>query len=285
MECSFSEIVSNHYKNLSRGKQKVIDYIIKNIEKASFCSASELAASTNVSNAQIVKLYKSLGYSSFKEMQSAITRECEAKIRISNEFESWLKNSDEKSDTIDINYLKIIDADIENIKSSFSDINIEQMAELAKKIAKARRVAFVGSRGVAGCNVIPSIFLNEIRDNVFNITPNLNNSKDILKWWGEEDVVIGASFYYYKKGFVFDMLKMAHSKKCTVIIITDIKTLNLCNFDYCDNKFCLNVKSLFISFVPLITFYNVLIYFVTKQYEKEALSDVVASENLLASTD
>lgn len=257
----FSYALKKHYSEMSPGKRLVADFICENKHIAAYCSASSLASRVGVSNAQIGKFVKELGFHSYKEMQCAICEEQESKkFTMAEQFASW--NAENQGDLAE-NCMKVLEQDLENIRGTMGEIPMDSLIKVAEKIATARRVAFVGARGAAGCNTIPATFLGQMRENVFLIRPDISTSMDLLSWWGEEDFVLGISTYSYGSGFAPELLHLAHKQGCTTAWFTDRETfLQTPEVDY-DYVFQFATKNVMISYTSLLVIFNILCYMVS----------------------
>lgn len=257
---NFSDILKEHYPAMSVGKKLVADYINDNKHIVAYCSASALAHRVGVSNAQIGKFVKDLGFQSFKEMQRAICEEQEREVSMASRFVQW--QAQDGGDRMK-NCLRVLEQDIANIQQTVQGIGLERLADLAREIAQAQRVAFVGARGAAGCNTIPATFLGQMRENVFLIRPDVSTSMDLLSWWGKRDLVLGISTYSYGSGFAPELLNLAKKQGCTTVWFTDSETfLQTPQPDY-DYVFQFVTGNVMISYTSLLATFNILCYLVS----------------------
>lgn len=274
---TISSLLKEKYPELSPGKRLVADYINENMDIVAYCTASSIAEQLGVSNAQIVKFIKSLGFSSYKDMQNAIRKEVEERVSLSGSLQKW--RQDELGDMKE-NAWKIIKQDMENIQATFQNTSFSALEEVADHIVKAKHVGFVASRTGIGCNMIPSIFFNEMRDNVVLLTPGVNNSHDILKWWGSDDILLGVSAFSYGKGFAVEMLEYARKRGCKIVWFTDSESFMQTPPKEFDYVFQYQTRSAMLSLTSLIALYNVLNYLVANRLT-HSLEDITKSEEML----
>lgn len=274
---SMSERLKQAYPQLSPGKRKVADYINEHLDIAAYCTASEMAKSVGVSNAQIVKFVKALGFDSYKELQAAIRGDVTQRVSISGSLRSWRAN--EQSDMRD-NCWNIINQDRENIRTTFANIEFKCLEEIADRIVCAKRVGFVAARSGAACNLISTIFIGEMRENVFHFTPGFNNTADALKWWGEDDILIGVSAYSYGKGFATDMLNYAKKRGCYTVWFTDSESFMQTPVMPYDQVLQYATRSAMLSFNSLIAIYNVIDYLVAVRLN-DSMESITRTEEIL----
>lgn len=242
-----------------------------------YCTASQLAKSVGVSNAQIVKFVKSLGFDSYKELQSVIRGEVTQRVSMSGSLRNWRAN--EQSDMRG-NCWNIINQDRENIRTTFSGVDFKQLEVIADRIVAAERVGFVAARSGAACNLMSYILIGEMRENIFHFTPGFNNTVDALKWWGERDIVIGVSAYSYGKGFATDMLDYARSKGCYTVWFTDSESFMQTPVKPYDQVIQYATHSAMLSFTALVALYNVINYLVAVRLN-DSMESISHTEEML----
>lgn len=274
---TIAERMKEIYPDLSPGKRLVADYINANPDIVAYCTASAMADSVGVSNAQIVKFVKALGFSSYKELQNAIRGEVEQRVSMSAALRSWRAN--EQSDMRD-NCWNIINQDRENIRTTFANIEFQRLEEIADRIVSAKRVGFVAARSGAACNLMSCIFIGEMRENVFHFTPGVNSTFDALKWWGEEDILLGVSAYSYGKGFAVDTLDYAKAKGCYTVWFTDSESFMQTPAKAYSQVIQYATHSAMLSLGSLISLYNVIDYLVAVRL-KDAMDSISHTEQLL----
>ena len=274
---TITEHLKEIYPSLSPGKRLVADYINANPDIAAYCTASEMAKSIGVSNAQIVKFVKSIGFDSYKELQNSLRGEVAQRVSMSGALRSWRAN--EQQDMRD-NCWNIINQDRENIRTTFAGIDFKKLEEIADHIVSADRVGFVAARSGAACNLVSYIFIGEMRDNVFHFTPGFNNTIDALKWWGENDILLGVRAYSYGKGFSVDMLDYAKSKGCYTVWFTDSESFMQTPVKPYDQVIQYATHSAMLSLNALLAVYNVINYLVAARLHN-SMESISRTEEML----
>ncbi len=300
---SITDIIRTHYQTLSPKKKNVADFIIRNISYCAYFNASDLAAQCGVSAAQIVKFYKSLGFSSYKEMHLLI--QAEAAHRTSGLASTAFQNIQSNLDNRNINLptfsaaitlqqwiekssgdlsqdcMTIVKQDLSNIETTLQLLSFPDLDNAAKDIAIARRVAFIAQRSTAGCNSIPATYLSEMRPNVFPISSEHNHSYDMLKWWDNQDIAIGINLHNYHCDFSEKMLQFSAKRGCKTILITDVETYVKTENDYYDYVFQFACNNALTSFTSLIILYNLLDCLVAKHLGQSSVDSILYTEQIL----
>jgi len=63
------QIIRNHYHGLGKAYKKVADFILNNLESATFVSLGEISSQIGVSDATIIRFAKELGYSGYQGLR------------------------------------------------------------------------------------------------------------------------------------------------------------------------------------------------------------------------
>jgi DNA-binding MurR/RpiR family transcriptional regulator len=68
----FSQLVSDHYNELTKSEKAIADYLRQNQDEASFISAGEVALRLNLSEATMVRFARTLGFGSYPAMREVL---------------------------------------------------------------------------------------------------------------------------------------------------------------------------------------------------------------------
>ncbi|QGP92578.1 HTH-type transcriptional regulator MurR [Neomoorella glycerini] len=262
------------FPKLSRGKKKIAEYILNNIEEAAFAPAATIAQKVEMSESVVVRLARDLGFSGYKDMQENIQQSIRKRLWMADQFRQWMASDAENAD----GYLRVVERDIQNIKDTFKNIPTDTLSMAVDMIIKARRIGIVGLRGPLGPNIIFYVFLNELLGNVTLLTPGIGLSYDILRSWNEQDLVIGSSFLM-SKNFTLDILRFAKQRGCKSIAITDKLVSPLAQKADLTLPVC--VDGSFTSYTAVVTLFNVLLYLIGKKLQDNALLSLEEIDKLL----
>ncbi|MGI9859853.1 MurR/RpiR family transcriptional regulator [Moorella naiadis] len=259
---------------LSRGKRKVAEYILNNLEEAAFAPAATIARQAEISESVVVRMAVDLGFSGYKDMQENIQLFIRKRLWVADQFRQWMANEAENAD----GYLRVVEQDMQNIQATFKKIPPDILFQAVEMIVKARRIGLAGLRGALGPNIIFYVFLNELLGNVNLLTPGIGISYDILRTWNEQDLVIGSSFLM-GKNFTLDILRFAKEKGCQTIAITDKPDSPL--VQKADLTLSVCVDGPFISYTAATTLFNVILYLIGKRLKNKAIASLEEIAKLL----
>lgn len=209
--------ISEMYPGLSKGKKKIARYMLDNKEEAAFLSAAEIAVRSGTSESAVVRFASDLGYSGYKHMQSEFQEVLRNKLSVLGRFRYNLnpQTGEEESDR-----MVTFATTMKNLNDTFSEITDELLDQVGEEILRARRIGVAGVRGSNGPALILELFLNEILDNTFLLTPGIDDSFDRIKSWDERDLIIGIAIFF-NKNYTWEIMNYGKSKGCRTIAITD----------------------------------------------------------------
>lgn len=169
--------------SLSAAETDVATYILQHSDEMDHLTIEELASATYTSNATIIRLCRKLGFNGYRTFRIAYVKEYEMSryqtqaVDFSTPFKE-LNNRDEVFQALSSLYKETIDVLIR-------ELDLHQLNELAKTIAKARRVymfaigdslittkAFANKLVKLDINVIISNEYGEEMSHGYNITDN-----------------------------------------------------------------------------------------------------------------
>ena len=208
------------YNNLYEAEKKIADYVINNKEKVIEMTVSELATSSSVSEATIVRFCKKCDLKGFHDLKINIAKE--------------MVNSEEKpvSNDLDANNIgqslqNILANKIEELKQTISMMDEEEIKEILNVIKKARIVQFA-----AVGNTIPVALDGAYKFNQLGISSVANTIWETQLAFSytltKEDVVIVISNSGSSKSLL-TLLDSANENGATTISITNHENSPIAN--------------------------------------------------------
>lgn len=212
---TFFDRFEKYNKKLSKKQYKLGEYILNNYKTAVFLSSIELGKKVDTSEATVIRLANSLGYSGYLEMvkdiQNYIRREITTLEKIEN-----IENIDKDKTTLD----EIIDNNLSIIRSLKKYIKDEEIEKVVNDIVNHDKVIVMGfetSSGIAEyigyhlVRICPDVeIVNQKSGNLFNIVSNVD----------EKTFVIALSFPRYSKNVV-NLAKLFKANKARVLAVTN----------------------------------------------------------------
>lgn len=207
---SFEYVTQQKYETLSPGKKKVAEYLLKNLEQASYSTIVDVQQATSVSETTVIRLAYALGYSGFSHMQRAIQEQIMNKRMPAN------KEGDMEFGTHPLE--SVVEKDVQLMRETLNNLSNEKFDSAVQKLVDARRVLVVGYHTSHASALWFAQTLGILRENVQLVTPQ-NEYENLLGADGDT-LVIAISFPRYRKQ-TYDFFKKAVAQEVQSIAITD----------------------------------------------------------------
>lgn len=213
------------YNELPEAERKVADYFIRESEMVPRQSVSNIAEEVGVSVPSVTRLTRKLGFESFKDfkVEMAVNTAQTSKV---DEMFSQIEKGDSDEEIIE----KVFLGNMKSLEETLRILDKQQMKELAKQIANASRVLFVGEGGSG--NVAKEAALRFSHINI-QAEAYLDGVQMLLhaSRLKSRQICIGIS-HTGRTIFVEESLKIAKEKGATTALITNY--INTPMKDCCD---------------------------------------------------
>jgi DNA-binding MurR/RpiR family transcriptional regulator len=225
-------------KKLSKSHRRIAECIVTHYDKVVFMTASRLGEYVGVSESTVVRFAAALGYTGYPQLQKALQELIRHRLTAAQRFEM----------TSDMDHAqvlnKVLKADIQNIRSTLDELDVDAFELAIDKIIQARRVYVLGLRASAPIAQFFTHYLRFIFRDVECVTSGVSDVFEQLARIGEEDLLIGISFPRYTSRSI-EAMEFARSRGADLIAITDGPLSPL----HTTADICLNAKSDMTSFV------------------------------------
>ena len=148
----FGQIISEHYKHLTKSEKQIADYLRKNQEESAFLSAGELAERLDLSEATLVRFARSLGFDSYPAMREVLQENFRRRVTHSTRLRSRLDDLRETGDIFE----RLVTSEIDYMTQSL-EIRDRDALHQAVELIKNRKRIFVFGLG-------PSVSLVELME-------------------------------------------------------------------------------------------------------------------------
>jgi DNA-binding MurR/RpiR family transcriptional regulator len=207
--------VAENIAELSKSHKKIATYILKNSNIVPFFKVATLAEKAKVSEATVVRFATTLGYSGYPEMQKSMQNSIQEQLTTTER----LKMSSHIYDDKELAIYDIFNDDIENIKSTMKNLDIESFHKAASILLNANKVYISANRSAASLGVFLQYYLNIILENS-EVLGSYETISEQLYSLSKDDVVIGISFARYSSSTI-NTIAFAKDMGASTISITD----------------------------------------------------------------
>lgn len=208
--------IDDNMDTFSKGQKLIANFIINHYDKAAFMTAAKLGNIVGVSESTVVRFAIELGYDGYPKLQKALQELIKSKLTAVQRIEVSSNRINEE------NVLKsVLHSDLEKIKLTMEEINIDEFNTIVEKILKANRIYILGVRSSAPLASFLGFYFNLMFDNVRLVhTTSVSEMFEQIIRVKKDDLVIGISFPRYSKRTIKAM-QFVKSQGATVIAITD----------------------------------------------------------------
>ena len=202
-------------KKLSKSHRRIAECIVTHYDKVVFMTASKLGEYVGVSESTVVRFASALGYSGYPHLQKALQELIRHRLTASQRFEM----------TSDMDHAqvlnKVLKADIQNIRSTLDEMDINAFEDAIEKIIAARNIYVMGVRSSSMLAGFFCYNLHMIFDNIRLIETTAGSElfQQIMNI-GPGDVMVAISFPRYSKR-VIKAVEFAHNAGADVVALTD----------------------------------------------------------------
>ncbi len=210
------ERLLTHIKGLSRQQRLIADYLLDNLREVPFLSVPQLAERSGASEATVVRLCQSIGFTGFSDMKMALVENLREEMQSSTQ--------DQAADTIARNATDVLgsvaELEIHNIKQTLENIERSTFEEVATTLFRADHVFTFGLGVSAHLAELASYLFTEhgLRSNSFGT--HFTSPREQLVTLRATDVLVVFSLPPYSRQ-TLEVLEEAVERGMKTIAITD----------------------------------------------------------------
>lgn len=255
--------IAENIPRLSRSHKKIANYIIKNSNIVPFFKVATLAKKAEVSEATVVRFATTLGYSGYPEMQQYMQNSIQEQLTTTDRLKMSSHVYGDKEQAI----YDIFNNDIDNIKSTMENLDMESFHRAATILLNANKVYISANRSAASLGIFLQYYLNIILEKS-EILGSFESISEQLYSLDQDDVVIGISFARYSSSTI-NTIAFAKDMGASTIAITDNLLSPLLQHSDITLTASSDMPSFIDSFAAPLSLINSLIVYLGKEREKE----------------
>lgn len=212
----FAQIISEHYKHLTKSEKQIADYLRKNQEESAFLSAGEVAARLELSEATLVRFARSLGFDSYPAMREVLQENFRHRVTHSTRLRSRL---DELRETGDI-FERLVASEIDYMTQSLESVNRDALHQAVELIKNRKRIFIFGVGPSVSLVELMKIRLERFGRQVIPLTTAGREFLEPLLSMTENNLLFVICFFDVTPALQM-VLDYARDVHCPVIMLTD----------------------------------------------------------------
>jgi DNA-binding MurR/RpiR family transcriptional regulator len=212
----FSQLLANHYDQLTKSERRIADYLRQNHDEAAFLPAADIAKHLDISEATMVRFARTIGFDNYPAMRTVLQSDFRHRVTHSARLRSRLDDLREAGDIFE----KLVASEIDYLTESLHTIDRDSL-DMAVELLRTHPRVFVFGLGPS----TSLVDLLEIRltRSARHVIPLKSSGREILEpllLMNPDDVLIAFGFYNMTPNLKM-VIEYANQQKTPVILVTD----------------------------------------------------------------
>jgi DNA-binding MurR/RpiR family transcriptional regulator len=212
----FGQIISEHYKDLTKSEKQIADYLRKNQEESAFLSAGELADRLGLSEATLVRFARSLGFESYPAMREVLQENFRRRVTHSARLRSRLDDLRESGDIFE----RLVVSEMDYMTQSLESLNRDSFHQAVRLMEERKRIYIFGLGPSVSLVELMRIRLERFGHQVVTLTTTGREFLEPLLSMTEHDLLFVICFFDVTPPLEL-VLDYARDTRCPVIMLTD----------------------------------------------------------------
>ncbi len=213
----FRDRIQEKYEELSPRFRSLADFILENTLDVGFLTATELARRVGVDPATVVRFSQELGYSGYRELSREIKRYINRQLAL--RYQQGSPDTTGLASEIAL----LVDELSDRVLSIKADV--EQIAQVAEHIRKARRVFVTSTDESYGLAELWSVYLTLVGIPIHSVKVSAASAAMLLRESHPDDMLIAISLGLDPGGALGNLLKAAAEIGVFTVSVTTSPTL------------------------------------------------------------
>ena len=200
--------------SLSKGRQRIADFIINSYEQAAFMTAARLGETVGVSESTVVRFAYALGLEGYPALQDRMQEMVLG--RLTSVQRAQLASGLKKNEV----FKTVLTTDMNSIRTTMEMADEGQFDQAVETILKARKVYVLGLRSAMPLAMFLAYYLDYICGNVITFSANIQDLRETMVRMNDQDAFICISFPRYSSRTA-EAMAYAKSRGARTIALTD----------------------------------------------------------------
>ena len=200
--------------SLSKGQQRIANFIINSYEQAAFMTAARLGETVGVSESTVVRFAYALGLEGYPALQDRMQEMVLG--RLTSVQRAQLASGLKKNEV----FKTVLTTDMNSIRTTMEMADEGQFDQAVETILKARKVYVLGLRSAMPLAMFLAYYLDYICGNVITFAANIQDLRETMVRMNNQDAFICISFPRYSSRTA-EAMAYAKSRGARTIALTD----------------------------------------------------------------
>ncbi len=212
----FSQIITEHYSQLTKSEKHIANYLRKNQEESAFLSAGELADRLGLSEATMVRFARTLGFDSYPAMRAVLQENFRSRVTHSARLRSRLDDLREAGDIFE----KVTVSEIDYLTQALQTVDREALHKSVAAIIACDRFFVYGTGPSISLVNLLNLRLTRFGKQVIPLTTAGRETLEPMLLMTDRDLLFVIGFFDINVTMQL-VLDYANEVKCPAILLTD----------------------------------------------------------------
>ena len=212
----FSQIISDHYNQLTKSEKHIANYLRKNQEESAFLSAGELADRLGLSEATMVRFARNMGFDSYPAMRAVLQENFRSRVTHSARLRSRLDDLREEGDIFE----KVTVSEIDYLTQALQTIDREALHNAVDQMIRCDHIFVFGTGPSISLVHLLNLRLTRFGKQVIPLTIAGRETLEPMLLMTERDLLFAIGFFDINPALQ-TILDYAREVKCPAILLTD----------------------------------------------------------------
>lgn len=212
----FSQLISDHYNQLTKSEKRIANYLRKNQEESAFLAAGELADRLDLSEATIVRFARTLGFNSYPSMRTVLQEEFRQRVTHSTRLRSRLDDLREVGDIFE----QVTVSEIDYLTQALRTVDREALHQAVARIIACEHIYVFGTGPSISLVDLINVRLTRFGKHVVPLMTAGREMLEPLLTMTERDLLFAIGFFDVNPSLQ-TVLDQANGQGCPVILLTD----------------------------------------------------------------
>ncbi len=209
--------IHQQYESMSRGQQRLADFVLQNAAEAAMMSCGELAAAMHMSESSVVRFAQLLGYEGFPDLRQQLRSELLSQFRSSDRVAAMVHSRPAETGPL----TTIVTETTHHLQLLMSNVSEAQIAAVVDKILRANRIILYGE-GAPGClTALGEFWLGRLGCNVVRVNQTGRRLFDRIFQAGSGDLAVVFAFRRVNRE-AMAVLEHLKAEGGETVLITDL---------------------------------------------------------------
>jgi len=212
----FSQVLTDHFNDLTKSEKRIANFLRKNQEESAFLSAGEIASRLDLSEATLVRFARSLGFSSYPAMRTVLQDNFRRRVTHSARLRGRLNDLRDGGDIFE----RLTATEIDFLTQALDSIKQEELNKAVEILHEHDRVFVFGLGPSVSLVDLLELRLRRFGREVVPLTSSGREFLEYLTMMEEKDLLFVICFFDQNPALKL-VIDYANKVGTTIIMLTD----------------------------------------------------------------